>query len=187
MSKVSEKYSTQEILEGIKNSRSAILTFIYEQFYPMIYQYVLTNSGNHEEARDLFQEGIIVLYEKSLQSDFKLTSGIGTFLYAVCQKMWLNKLNRQKKRESLQDKIPEQAEEKDLLNEETTERQYLLNQLFKKIGESCRKILMKKYYEKRKDKEIAEELNLSGADYVKTQRYRCLKQLKKLYKEMHTN
>ena len=187
MNKVSEKYSNQEILEGIKNSRGAILEFIYEQFYPMIYQYVLTNSGNHEEARDLFQEGIIVLYEKSLQSDFKLTSGIGTFLYAVCQKMWLNKLNRQKKRESLQEKVPEQTEDKDFLNEETNERQYLLAQLFKKIGESCRKILIKKYYEKRKDKEIAEELNLSGSDYVKTQRYRCLKQLKKLYKEMHNH
>jgi RNA polymerase sigma factor (sigma-70 family) len=187
MNKVSEKYSNQEIIEGIKNSRSAIFKFIYEQFYPMIYQYVLTNNGNHEEARDLFQDGIIVLYEKSLKSDFKLTSSIGTFLYAVCQKMWLNKLNRQKKRESLQEKVPEQAEDKDFLNEETTEKQYLLGQLFKKIGESCRKILMKKYYEKRKDKEIAEELNLSGSDYVKTQRYRCLKQLKKLYKEMHNH
>jgi len=184
MRKVSEKISDSEILEGIKTSRNDMLEYVYQQFYPMIYKYVITNSGNAEEARDTFQDGIVVLYEKSLQPDFRLTASIGTFLYSVCRNLWRNKLNRQKSREDLQENIPEQPEEANLLIEEITERQHLLRQLFQKIGESCRNILMKKYYEKRKDKEIAEELNLSGSDYVKTQRYRCLKQLKKLYDEM---
>jgi RNA polymerase sigma factor (sigma-70 family) len=184
MKKVSEKISDREILEGIKTSRNNILEYVYQQFYPMIYKYVITNNGNAEEARDIFQDGIVVLYEKSLQPDFRLTASIGTFLYSVCRNLWRNKLNRQKSRETLQEIFPEQPEEEDIMNEETTERQHILRQLFQKIGEGCRNILMKKFYEKRKDKEIAEELNLSGSDYVKTQRYRCLKQLKKLYDEM---
>jgi len=184
MRKVSEKISDREILEGIKASRNDILEYVYQQFYPMIYKYVTNNNGNAAEARDIFQDGIVVLYEKSLQPEFRLTSGIGTFLYSVCRNLWRNKLNRQKSREDLQENTPEQTDEADILKEEITERQHLLKQLFQKIGEGCRNILMKKFYEKRKDKEIAEELNLSGSDYVKTQRYRCLKQLKKLYDEM---
>ncbi|MFP4048300.1 MAG: RNA polymerase sigma factor [Bacteroidales bacterium] len=183
MRKVSEKISDREILEGIKASRNDILEYVYQQFYPMIYQYVITNNGNTEEARDIFQDGIFVLYEKTLQSDFRLTASIGTFLYSVCKNLWRNKLNRQKSREDLQKNIPEQPEELDIQQDESTERQHLLKQLFQQIGETCRQILMKKYYEKLKDKEIAEKLNLSGSDYVKTQRYRCLKQLRKLYDE----
>ncbi len=178
------QYTNREIIDGIRYSRDEVFKHIYKQFYPMIYSYILKNSGNKEEARDIFQDGIIVLYEKSLTEDFELTANVGTFLYSVCQRLWLNKLNRQKKREFLDSNIPESDDEQDVLDEESSERQHLLKKLLRKIGESCRKILVKTYFEKRRDKEIADELNLSGSDYVKMQRYRCLKQLRKLYNEM---
>ena len=184
MKEAAEQYTNRDIIDGIRHSRSDVLKYVYKQFYPMIYSYIINNSGNKEEARDIFQDGIIVLYEKSITEDFELTANVGTFLYSVCQRLWLNKLNRQKNREFLDSSIPVIEEEQDVFNEESNERQRILNKLFNKIGESCRKILIKKYFEKRKDKEIAEELNLSGSDYVKMQRYRCLKQLRKLYNEM---
>jgi RNA polymerase sigma factor (sigma-70 family) len=187
MKEGTKRYNNKEILDGIRHSRNEVLKYIYNQFYPMIYSYIINNSGNKEEARDIFQDGIIVLYEKTLKEDFELTANVGTYLYSVCQRLWLNKLNRQKNREFLDSNIPEREEEQDVLNEESAERQHLLKQLFNKIGEGCRKILIKKYFEKRKDKEIAEELHLSGPDYVKMQRYRCLKQLRKLYNEMKKN
>ena len=181
MTKERKKFSDKELLEGIKHSNSPILQYIYEQYYPMVYKMVIQNKGNSQEARDIFQDGMIVLYEKSLQTDFVLSSALSTYLFAICRNLWLNKLNRQKKHESLQDQSIDRPDDASMMNDDnSTERQALLKRLLQKIGDSCRKILMKKYYEQRKDKEIADELGLSGADYVKTQRYRCLKQLKAL-------
>jgi RNA polymerase sigma factor (sigma-70 family) len=184
MEKGSKKYRDKEILEGLRFSDSQVIEYVYQEFYPMIYKHIIANKGNKADARDIFQDGIMVLYKKSLSPDFKLTAGIGTFLFSICKNLWLNKLNRQKSKEHLKEKLPEEVDNQDFLNEANNERQHLLQRLFRKIGESCRNILLKKYFENLKDIEIADELNLSGADYVKTQRYRCLKQLKKLYSEM---
>ncbi len=179
-----QNISKKEIIQGIRDSRKDILEPLYRKYYPMIYKMIIANKGNQEDARDIFQDAMTVLYRKSHQSDFQLTSGVGTYLYAVCQRLWLNKLNRQKNREQLEQQVPDQPEEVDLMDEENTHQQHILRHLLNKIGKSCRNILMKKYFEQRRDKEIAQELNLSGPSYVKTQRYRCLRQLKNLYAQM---
>jgi RNA polymerase sigma factor (sigma-70 family) len=187
MKKISGAKGDREILDGIRTSRKDIIEHVYQRFYPMIYKLVITHNGNKEEARDIFQDGLLTLYEKTCRQDFQLTSSLSTYLYAICRRLWLNRINRQKKRELLGDKIPDQAEEADFPIEERQERKHLLHQLLHKIGESCRQILMKKYFEQLRDKEIALALNFSGADYVKTQRYRCLKQLKSLYMQWIEN
>lgn len=187
MKKKKDQYNDQQILEGIRSSDDEILEYVYKQYYPMIYKMVVTNRGTSDEARDIFQDGIMVLYEKSLDKNFELRSSPGTFLYSVCYQTWLNKLNRQKKREQPGEEIPDQPEDSEHKKEESEHIHYWMKQLLQQVGKSCRDILVKKYYEKRRDKEIARDLNLSGADYVKTQRYRCLKQLRELYTSMVKN
>ena len=182
MEKASGKFSDREIVEGIRSSRHDVLKYLYEQYYPMVYKMVIKNNGHAEEARDLFQEGILTLIEKARKPDFQLTSKLSTFLYAICIKLWLNKLNRQKNREDLHGDVPDIEVVLPDKSRENSEETAILQSLLQKLSESCQKILRMRFYEKRKDKEIAERLNLSGADYVKTQRYRCLSQLKKLYR-----
>ena len=45
---------------------------------------MLNNNGNEDDAKDIFQESIIVLYEKVKAGKFELSSKLKTFIYSVC-------------------------------------------------------------------------------------------------------
>ena len=84
----------QELLRGLaENDRNAIET-IYRLNFGLIQGFVVKNNGYPDDARDIFQEAMIVLYEKSHQESFQLTCQIKTYLYSVCRRLWLKRLQQ---------------------------------------------------------------------------------------------
>ena len=73
----------QDLLKGLaKNDRNAIET-IYKEYFKMVQSLVLNNNGNGDDAKDIFQEGMVVLYEKSNSPDFTLHCQLKTYMYSV--------------------------------------------------------------------------------------------------------
>ena len=62
----------------------------------MILDFTRKNSGSEEDARDLFQEGLVVIFEKVSSGDLKLSSAFRTYFYAVCRNKWLMVLRRKR-------------------------------------------------------------------------------------------
>ncbi|MEJ7660739.1 MAG: hypothetical protein WKG07_14545 [Hymenobacter sp.] len=58
----------------------------------MISHFVLQNSGSEDDARDVYQEGVMVFYEKVCEGSLELSCQIKTYLYAVCRRLWLKRL-----------------------------------------------------------------------------------------------
>jgi DNA-directed RNA polymerase specialized sigma24 family protein len=82
----------QSLLKGLAgNDRNAIET-IYKAHYSMIQTLIINNSGTSDDARDIFQEAIIVLYEKAKSGSFELHAQLKTYIYAVCRRLWLKKM-----------------------------------------------------------------------------------------------
>lgn len=50
----------------------------------MVYQ----KGGTNEDARDIFQDGLIIMLEKLDDKKFALTCKFKTFLYCVCENLW---------------------------------------------------------------------------------------------------
>src|SRR5579862_9223390 len=99
-----------DLLEGLaKNDRKAVET-IYRQYYNMVQSMILGNSGYPDDARDIFQEAMIVLYEKARSGSFELNSQLKTYLYSVCRRLWLKRLSQQQRFlpevENLEETIP---------------------------------------------------------------------------------
>ena len=89
-------YLEQEklLLQGLAlNERQSIET-IYRDNYPVIQAFILNNSGNPDEAKDIFQEAMIVLYEKAVSGTFELNCLLKTYLYSVCRRLWLKRLQQ---------------------------------------------------------------------------------------------
>src|SRR6185312_2836027 len=140
-------FNEQDLLEGLaKNDRNAIET-IYRQHYNMVQSMILSNSGYPEDARDIFQEAMIVLYQKARSGSFELNSQLKTYLYSVCRRLWLKRLNQMQKIspevESLEDTVPveEELEKHEQRNKEFQVMERALNNL----GEPC-KSLLEAYY-----------------------------------------
>ncbi len=144
---------------------------------------VCSNSGSEQEAKDIFQEAVIVFYERAQQPDFVLTCKIKTYLYAVCRRLWLKRLTERKRFDV---SIPE-AEAFDRMEEEMTEvvesemNFQRMRDSLQALGEPCRTIIEDFYIRDFSMEIIREKFGYTSADNAKNQKYKCLQRLKKLF------
>lgn len=164
----------EEILKRLRHGEEAALQYLYKKHYRMMLRLVMRNSGTEEEARDVFQEALIILWQKVRSSDFVLTSKLSTYLYSVCQNLWRKELERKARltREEKDDIVEQNWEEK--------ERQRLLRQCLEQLGDTCKQVLMMYYFDRMSMKDIAEQMGFASADVAKTKKYKCMQELEKI-------
>jgi len=91
---VKEAINEKELLKGLaRNDKNAVET-IYREHYKIIQTLIINNNGLADDARDIFQEAMIVLYEKARSGDFELNCQIRTYLYSVSRRLWLKRLQQ---------------------------------------------------------------------------------------------
>ena len=182
---VRTEITEQKLLEGLAcNDRKAIET-IYKQHYNMVQSLVLNNSGYPDDARDIFQEAMIVLYEKVRSGSFELNCQLKTYLYSVCRRLWLKRLNQMQRIspevESLGETVPVEDE---LERHEQRNQDFLvMEQSLNNLGEPCRSLLKAYYLGKKNMVEIAGDFGYTNADNAKNQKYKCLMRLKKIFSQ----
>lgn len=171
----------REIIEKIRKGDESALDFLYKKNYRMMMKMVLRNNGSEDEGKDIYQEALIVFWEKvTADKNFVLTSKISTYLYSICQNLWRKELER-KKRHSY-----EQADRPDFPDQESAERVRIVNKCIGELGETCQKILTYYYFEKLSMQDIAEKLGFANADTAKTKKYKCKKELDQKIKSLYT-
>lgn len=177
------------LLEGLaKNDRQAIET-IYKQHYNMVQSLIINNNGSVDDARDIFQEAMIVLYEKAKSGTFELNCLLKTYLYSVCRRLWLKKLQQQQKMvpdiNGLEEMIPVE-EEIDQHGQRTAAYQ-MMEKAMMNLGEPCRSLIDAFYLQKKSMTDIASFFGYTNADNAKNQKYKCLMRLKKLFFSAYKN
>jgi RNA polymerase sigma factor (sigma-70 family) len=179
----------QELLKGLAKNDKDSIEAIYRENYGAIQSFVLNNNGSSDEARDVFQEAMIVLYEKSRSPTFILTCQIKTYLYSICRRLWLKRLQQLSKYstqvESLEETVPVEEEIED--HEKHNEDFILMENAMAKIGEPCKSLLDAYYIQKKSMQDIAGDFGYTNADNAKTQKYKCLLRLKKLFFAQYKN
>ena len=173
-----------EMIFGILNDSKDTLNRLYKTYYPMVLQLVLTNNGNEDDAKDIFQESVIVLYNKVKSGNFELNSKLKTFLYSVCRRLWLKRLSQKSRNVTtdLKDFEEFQAVEHDLDYHQEKDAQFKQMEVaLIKLGEPCKTIIEDYYIQSRSMQDISEKFGYTNADNAKTQKYKCLQRLKKLF------
>lgn len=177
------------LLEGLaQNDRHAIET-IYREHYAMVQSFILNNSGNPDEARDIFQEAMIVLFEKAVSGSFELNCQLKTYIYSVCRRLWLKRLQQLQRYYSLAEHMEEAVpvEEEMEAHEKRNADFLMMENALGKIGEPCKSLLESYYIQKKNMQEIAADFGYTNADNAKTQKYKCLMRLKKLFFAQYKN
>lgn len=171
------------LLKGLaRNDRKAIET-IYKDHYNMVQAMVVKNNGTIDDAKDIFQEAMIVLYENVRSDSFELNCQIKTYLYSVSRRLWLKKLLSQSRliiaEEADQDlvSVDDEVEDHEKLNVEFNMMEKAINSL----GEPCKSLLEAFYLKKKSMQEIAASFGYTNPENAKNQKYKCLMRLKKLF------
>lgn len=170
-------------IAGVARGEAASLDGLYRDYFPMVQHMVVQNSGTEDEAKDVFQEAVIVLYDKIKAGDFELTSRLKTYIYSVCRRLWLKQLGS--KGRAFRDVAAYEdiiAVEEDLAKHEEKDLQLtMMEQALDGLGEPCRTIIHDFYISNLSMQEICDKFGYTNADNAKNQKYKCLQRLKKLF------
>ena len=178
----------QSLLRGLARNDKKAIESIYKDNYNVIQALVVNNSGSAEDAKDIFQEAMIVLYEKVQSGTFELNCQIRTFLFSVSRRLWLKRLMLQN-RFTITDaheeviSVEDEVEEHERRNAEFN----MMERAMSGLGEPCKSLLEAFYLQKKSMQEIAMNFGYTNAENAKNQKYKCLMRLKKLFFSQYKN
>ncbi|NLB93395.1 MAG: sigma-70 family RNA polymerase sigma factor [Bacteroidales bacterium] len=170
-------YTDEQILKGILRHDNLILQYIYKEFYYKVNLFVKNNSGNEDDANDVFQEAIIIIYRKLKENDLVLEKNtFPSYLFSVSRFLWLRELEKQRvERQKISESLPFQHEiyDDDLVELVKRNEEYSLYQKhFMNLSTDCQKLLQL-FFEKVPLAEIAKIMGYKGENYAKTRKYKC--------------
>jgi len=178
----------QLLLKGLAlNDKKAVET-IYKDNYNMVQALIISNNGNVDDAKDIFQEAMIVLYEKVQSGSFELNCQINTFVYSVSRRLWLKRLMQQNRYTLSEDGLDTVQIEDELEEHEKRNADFArMEKAMSGLGEPCKSLLEAYYLQKKSMQEIAAEFGYTNPDNAKNQKYKCLMRLKKLFFSQYKN
>lgn len=179
-----KKLTDKEIVEGLQENtqlEDAALKYLYSTYFPKVKKYILSCGGNDVEAKDIFQNVIIVFYQNVKAKKFELTARISTYLITLARNMWINRKKELLKLVTLDTWSDNGKNDHKLVIDHLleTERSEFAVKLMENLGEDCRTILILSIYQKISMKKISTIMGFQNGQVARNKKSKCLKYLKK--------
>lgn len=180
------------ILEEESRSQNVAIEQLYHQNEKVITQLVFNKGGNKPDAKDLFQDLIIIFLRKVRSREFLLTENakISTYLYAIAINLSL-KRNQSKNStyqrnfrflENQDQTMPDDPDPLDLIIEKEMDARSL--EIFRMLDNNDQELLRSFLQEKLSMEEIAVRFGFENADTAKNRKYRAMKKLGKIMRRL---
>jgi RNA polymerase sigma factor (sigma-70 family) len=181
-------HTDHHYIEALRRNDERGIREIYKQYSAQALRWVVGRGGSSDDARDIFQEALIAVFEKAQQPDFVLTCPLGALLHVIYSRKWIDRL-RQKGRESevrneeerrydmeVADDVLTAAE--DALAEQS--RQKRLAQAFEQLSDLCRQLLTL-LSNGTAPREAAETLQMNTVDTLYRRKNACTERWRTIY------
>jgi RNA polymerase sigma factor (sigma-70 family) len=163
-------------VEGLILGKSSVLHEIYQKFAPRIIDYIRRKGGKREDGQDIFQEALIIIFQKAQKIEFELKSSFYSFLFGICRNLWLQKIIPETKRKikipTIELIITNESDKEEVSRERFKLYEKYLNQL----SEKNRQILQLSAQDF-SNKEIAEKMGIESYGYIRIKKMRAKKEL----------
>jgi RNA polymerase sigma factor (sigma-70 family) len=179
-SRVKPVYTDEEIINGLKTQDLVIIKSIYKQFFQQIRFLIRSNSGTEMDAEDIFQDAMVIIYQKISSANLKLVCSFNTYLQSVCRHLWLQRLNKREFSCEYKEVVNLDECQYNYTHEEQAEefeKYKLYQQHFLRLSQDDQKVL-KLFIKKISLKEIAHIMGYKSVEYAKVRKYICKEKLK---------
>jgi RNA polymerase sigma factor (sigma-70 family) len=167
----------------LKQSDEDALKMVYIENRKPFINFARKFNVSEDDIVDVYQDAIIALHEKAIKGELDdLTCTIRTYLLGIGKYMLYEKARKNNKKVS---DFPIEKEDYNyreinyvFLDGESNQLQRLLQKAFSTLGKKCKEVLTLFYYRGYTIEEISEKLNYENKNVAKSQKSRCIKQLK---------
>ncbi|WP_420577111.1 RNA polymerase sigma factor [Ekhidna sp.] len=158
---------------------------IYDECYPVISNWIRRNSGSERDAEDVFQDTLVVVYQKFKETSFSLDCKLSTFIFSIAKKLWLNRLRTKGRLVysdfSIEGTISERDEKQSNSIIEDAEVQVIYKKHFSRLSKECQEIL-NYFFNGMSMKEIVIKMRYENDGLARKRKFRCKNELVKMVK-----
>ncbi len=178
--------SQLQLVNAIKSNDQLALKELYQKNYKKVEIYIIQNSGSMPQAKDIYQEAFLAMFQNVKAGKFTPTNetALQGYLYQISKNKWRDYLRSAqfKKTAAFTDNF-HQSDEADIFEiDEYVENDKRLDatmNAFERIGDECKELLTKFYFKKESLRDIANALNLGEAS-ARNKKYRCIQKLREI-------
>lgn len=173
-----KNYSVDEILEGIRCRNDKILRYVYQENYPSVRNYVTENNGSSQDAKDIFQEGLVLIFQKVTSQKLFLESNFHGYIFSVCRLLWLKELEKRKSEKMDKKDIKGYQDlQTDLNFDDLEQEKYRLYQKhLRRLKPDCQRVLML-FYDGVSIRDITKIMGYTSESYTKKKKSMCKEKL----------
>ncbi|MBC9797303.1 RNA polymerase sigma factor [Sinomicrobium weinanense] len=162
--------------------REKLFLRLYKLSFPDVATYVRKRGGTLEDARDIFQDCLVVYYEKAVAPDAPAIRNEGAYLMGVAKKLWYRMYaegNRFSEAAG-QNSISEDIAGVSLVGSPAREN---IADFLEQAGKKCMDMLKAFYYDKISMKEMAGHFGFRSVRSATVQKYKCLEKVRNKIRE----
>lgn len=172
---VMQQYSNNELLNSLIKQDQTALNYLYKKLFPKVKIMILRLGGDYDDANDVFQESIIILYRKAKNNELNEAIFVEKYLVGICKLIWQKHLSKERERNIKNEKLKYDLTQ----NEQETVNEYLLSKRkqlylehFKRLNKDCQNVLTA-FLNGMKFAEIAKEQGFASDEYARRRKYLC--------------
>lgn len=144
---------------------------LYKKTFPKVARYIAKMGGSLEEAQDIFQDTLVIYYEKFNSAQAEIIINEQAYLLGISKKLWLQRHKVISKNQPLNDNDIEILPEEQLA---TSKILYYLET----AGKKCMELLKAYYYDHLPVADVAMLFGYSGTRSATVAKYKCLEKVR---------
>jgi len=161
-----------------KEERELLFTDLYKKVFPSVAAFVSRMGGNFEDAKDIFQDALVIYYEKVQDASVEFHVSEKAYIVGICKNLWKQRFDEKHHSQSLTSLNDSAA----IHDPDEISSEKLLSFL-ERAGKKCMEILKAFYYDKLDVSQIASVFGYSGVRSATVQKFKCLEKVREQVKE----
>jgi DNA-directed RNA polymerase specialized sigma24 family protein len=166
--------------ENTPTEREQLFIMLYKKAFPSVAKYISKMGGSFDEAKDIFQDALVIYYEKLVSASIFLHANEQAYLLGIAKHLWAKKFREGMHYASLENN----REDQDFIEHEDAQPSpaKLLDYL-ETAGQKCMEILKAFYYDNLPVNVIAGLFGYSGIRSATVQKFKCMEKVRETIKE----
>lgn len=152
---------------------------LYNEAFPAVAKYIAARGGSLDDAKDIFQEALVIFYEKTAAGNLQVTHTDKAYLLGISRHLWYHQQQKQNRlSQQPVENLPDIAASEP--DEPSASR---LLRVLETAGKKCMDLLQAFYYDKLNMKQLATQFNLSGERSATVQKHKCMEKVRETVKQ----
>lgn len=163
----------------LSEERKHMFAQLYEHAFPKVAIFVAHRGGSFEDAKDVFHDALVILYEKMQSREDEIKISVEFYLVGIAKHLWIRKFKDDSIKTGLEDidrciTIPE-----DYFDASENK----LTSLLALTGRRCMELLRAFYFDELSLSQVKSLFGFSTAHSASAQKFKCINKMRDIIRQ----